>query len=98
MGLGGTAKKLKKVSNMAEDLYAKMNEVISSVQSLEEDLERTTEQVDHLDAEVAQQRALLEAIADEQGIDVETVLADLEDGESAESSADADGAAAADSA
>ena len=77
MGLGGTAKKLQKVASMAEDLYAKMNDVVSQVQALQSDLEATSQQVDDLQTELTEQRALLEALADQQDLDVEAVLADV---------------------
>lgn len=86
MGLGGTAKKLQKVASMAEDLYAKMNDVVSQVQDLQSDLEATSQQVDDLETELTEQRALLEALADQQNVDVEAVLADVavEESESGE--------------
>lgn len=78
MGLGGTAKKLQKITDAAEKLYAKMNEIIGELKELQAEVEDTSEQVDHLERDVAEQRALLEAIAGEEGIDVEAVLADAD--------------------
>ncbi|MFC7133672.1 MULTISPECIES: DUF5798 family protein [Salinibaculum] len=74
MGLGGTAKKLQKVIDAAEQLYSKMNEVIERLTKLERDVEHTSTQVDHLERDVAEQRALVEALAEQQGIDVDDVL------------------------
>jgi len=74
MGLGGTAKKLQKVTNAAEELYTKMNEVIGRLQALETAVERTSEQVDRIEYDVAQQRAVVEAIAEAQGVDVEAAI------------------------
>lgn len=74
MGLGGTAKKLQKVTNAAEELYTKMNEVIGQLQELREEVERTSEQVDRIESDVAEQRAVLEAIAEAQDVDVEAAL------------------------
>ncbi|WP_324757339.1 DUF5798 family protein [Haloarcula sp. GH36] len=73
MGLGSTAKKIQKVADIAEDLYAKVTELKTQLQELRGTVEETNDHVDDLDRELAEQRALLEAIADEQGIDVETV-------------------------
>ncbi|MFC7076030.1 DUF5798 family protein [Haloarcula halophila] len=73
MGLGSTAKKIQKVADIAEDLYAKVTELKTQLQELRGTVEETNDRVDDLDRELAEQRALLEAIADEQGIDVETV-------------------------
>jgi DNA anti-recombination protein RmuC len=74
MGLGGTAKKLQKVMDAAEQLYSRMNEVLERLKSLETDVEHTSTQVDDLEREVAEQRVLLEAIATQQGLDIETIL------------------------
>jgi methyl-accepting chemotaxis protein len=73
MGLGSTAKKIQKVADLAEELYSKVNELKSQLQELRGTVEETNDRVDELDRELAEQRALLEAIADQQGIDVETV-------------------------
>jgi DNA anti-recombination protein RmuC len=75
MALGGTAKKLQKVIDAAEQLYSKMNEVIERVGRVEEDLETTSAQVNHIEHELAEQRALVEALAEQQGIDAEATLA-----------------------
>jgi predicted transcriptional regulator len=74
MGLGGTAKKLQKVMDSAEKLYAKMNEIIGELKALQQEVEDTSEQVDHLERDLAEQRALVEALAEQDGIDVEEVL------------------------
>ncbi|MFB6307814.1 MAG: DUF5798 family protein [Haloarculaceae archaeon] len=76
MGLGGTAKKIQKVADMAEDLYGKLNEQREQLQSLRETVEHTGERVDAIETELAEQRALLRAIADEQGVDTDEVIAD----------------------
>lgn len=76
MGFGDTAKKLQKVTSAAEDLYEKMNQLRGQVQSLREEVATTSEQVDEIEADLAEQRALLEALAENEGIDVETVVAD----------------------
>jgi len=87
MGLGGTAKKLQKVMDAAEQLYSKMNEVISELREVQSDVEATSQQVDRIERELAKQRALLEAVADEHDVDIEEVLADI----SVEERDDADG-------
>ncbi|MFT4880338.1 MAG: DNA anti-recombination protein RmuC [Natronomonas sp.] len=75
MALGGTAKKLQKVIDAAEQLYSKMNEVIERVGRVEDDLETTSAQVDHIERELAEQRTVIEALAERQGVDVEATLA-----------------------
>ncbi|MFC6825583.1 DUF5798 family protein [Halopelagius fulvigenes] len=75
MGLGGTAKKLQKVAEMAEDVYARLNDLRDQIHAMRETVDETKDRVDTLETESAEQRAILEAIAEEQGIDVETVTA-----------------------
>ncbi|WP_458189825.1 DUF5798 family protein [Haladaptatus sp. NG-WS-4] len=79
MGLGSTAKKIQKVADTAEKLYAKLNELREQVLAIRDSLEATDERVQHLETENAKQRALIEALAEEQGIDVETVIDDVDD-------------------
>lgn len=69
MGLGGTAQKLQKVASMAEDVYAKLNEVRQQLVEL-------NETVDSIDRRTVENRALIERLAEQQGIDVESVLAE----------------------
>ncbi|MFC6976007.1 DUF5798 family protein [Halomicroarcula sp. GCM10025709] len=85
MGLGSTAKKIQKVADIAEELYSKVNELKSQLQELRGTVEETNDRVDELDRELAEQRALLEAVAEEQGIDVATVQTDalIDDAEAA---------------
>jgi predicted transcriptional regulator len=77
MGLGGTAKKLQKIAEMAEDVYQRLNEMREELRLTKETVEETKNRVDSLDSEVAEQRALITAIAEEQGIDVESVRASV---------------------
>jgi len=95
MGLGGTAKKLQKVANAAEELYAKMNEVIGQLKELQREVERTSEQVDDMEYDIAEQRAILDALAEAEGVDVESVLAEA-DLPPAPGAEDTEGAPAAD--
>lgn len=102
MALGGTAKKLQKVANAAEDLYGKMNEVIGQLKELREEVEHTSTQVDQLEHDVAKQGAILEALAEAEGMDVEQVVdaadippaPDEESGEAPEAAADGGDASA----
>ncbi len=96
MALGGTAKKLQKVIDAAEQLYSKMNEVIERIGRVEADLETTSEQVDHIEHELAEQRALVEALAERQGVDVEETLAAADLAEAAADEAGSGDGASAD--
>ncbi|AFK19212.1 hypothetical protein E6P09_10560 [Haloferax mediterranei ATCC 33500] len=75
MALGGTAKKLQKVAEMAEDVYKKLNELREQIVEVRETVNETEARVDRLEAENAEQRAILEAIAEEQGVDLDAAIA-----------------------
>jgi chromosome segregation ATPase len=92
MGIGGTAKKLQKVAEMAEDVYARLNELREQLAEMRETAQDTRDRVDRLETENAEQRALLEALAEREGIDVETVTANahIKEAETDESNAAAD--------
>lgn len=74
MGLGGTAKKLQKVANMAEDLYARLNDLREQLDRLRETVEQTNTDVEQIRHEQQVNRALLERMAEQQGIDVNETL------------------------
>lgn len=76
MGLGSTAKTLQTLADRAEQLYEQIVELQQRIVNLEESVDETTDRVRTLEAESEKQTALLEAIAREQGIDVEQLLAD----------------------
>ncbi|ELZ98987.1 hypothetical protein C440_01485 [Haloferax mucosum ATCC BAA-1512] len=75
MALGGTAKKLQKVAEMAEDVYKKLNELREQIVEVRETVTETKARVDRLESENAEQRAILEAIAEDQGIDLDAAVA-----------------------
>lgn len=76
MGLGSTAKKIQTVADRAEQLYKQLVDVRERVMKLEDTAAETGDRVEKLETEQQKQRAVLDAIAAEQGIDVEQVLAD----------------------
>ncbi|MFC7096529.1 DUF5798 family protein [Halobaculum marinum] len=78
MGLGSTAKKLQTVADMAEKLYAKVNEIREQVESMQDSVETTEARVGALERETARQRAVIEALAEQQGVDVDAVVDDLD--------------------
>lgn len=102
MGLGSTAKKIQIVAERAEQVYEQIMELRKRVIGLEEAAETTSERVESLEQESEKQRVLLEAIAEEHGIDVEATLAEAAieevEGEATEGSGDpeADGTPAVD--
>jgi len=83
MGFGSTAKKLKKVADVADDLYTKVTELKTQLQSLQGTVETTNDRVTDIERELAEQRALLEALADQQDIDADSVLGDAADADDA---------------
>jgi DNA repair ATPase RecN len=79
MGFGDTAKKLQKVAEMAEDVYAKLKELREEVNATRETVEETAARTTRLETELAEQRALVAQLLEEQGVDPESV--DLSDAE-----------------
>jgi septal ring factor EnvC (AmiA/AmiB activator) len=96
MGLGSTAKKLQTVADMAEKLYAKVNEIRQEVESVQDSVEETESRVEALERDIAQQRALVEALADAQGVDVDAVLDEVDAAADGGDDSDSDSATAAD--
>lgn len=78
MGLGSTAKKLQQLADIAEKLYAKVNEILDRLADLHERMEETGDRVDRIDRELAEQRAIVEALAEREGVDVDAVLDEVD--------------------
>jgi len=100
MGFGDTAKKIQTLADKAERTYQKINELRNEVQETQETVVDTSERVQQLENEVAEQRAVLDAVAREVGVDLESVsteahITEAERGEedSIDAGADDDGAA-----
>lgn len=77
MGLGGATKKLQKVADMGEELYAKMNEITEQIVEMRETVRDTNERVATLENKLDQQSAIIEALAEKEGIDVDEILTDV---------------------
>ncbi|WP_336339533.1 DUF5798 family protein [Haloarcula brevis] len=77
MGLGSTAKKIQKVADIAEDLYKKVNELKTQLEDLRSTVDETNTRVDGMETELAEQRAIIEALAEERDVDTEAVVADV---------------------
>lgn len=73
---------------MAEDVYGRLAELREQVLATQETVEETSRRIDRLEAEAAEQRALLEAIAEDRGIDLDAVTARAHIGEAEASDAD----------
>ncbi|PSQ21245.1 hypothetical protein BRD04_06790 [Halobacteriales archaeon QS_9_67_17] len=76
VGLSGTAKKLQTLATTAEKLFERLNALRERVEEMNERMNDTHDRVAALEHEIEEQRALVEALAVEQGIDVEAVLAE----------------------
>ncbi|ELY74421.1 DUF5798 family protein [Natrinema pallidum] len=97
MGLGSTAKKIQTLSDRAEAMYKQVKKLQQRITGLEEEMDETHTTVTRMDHQLTEQRALLLAIADEQGLDGEQILADaaIEDAERDGETEPDDGSAAA---
>lgn len=74
MGLGGATKKLQKVADMGDELYSRINELREQILEMRETVQDTNERVNALENKVDQQGAILEALAEEKGLDVDELL------------------------
>jgi DNA anti-recombination protein RmuC len=75
MGLGNTAKKLQTLADTAEKLYSRVTEIREQVRETQATVQETSDRVDRMEAELAEQRAILDELADREGIDVDSVIA-----------------------
>lgn len=76
MGLGSTAKKIQTLADRAEQLYVKLKEVHERVVSVEDTVDDTQARVKELENAVEHQRVVIEALAEDRGIDVDAVVAE----------------------
>ena len=89
MGFGDTAKKIQTLADRAERTYKKISELRDEVDETQETVIDTSERVKTLENEMAEQRAVLDAVAEEVGVDLERVsteahIADAEESAVAE--------------
>jgi septal ring factor EnvC (AmiA/AmiB activator) len=76
MGLGSTAKKVQKLADKAEQLYAQLQDVRERMSGLEESAKNTEQRVERIERELENQHALLVALAEQQGLDPDRVIAE----------------------
>ena len=72
MGLGSTAKKLQQVVDLADDLYAKINDLKADMTAMRQTIDDTEAGVDRIEDRLDEQERLLEAIAEAEGVGGET--------------------------
>jgi uncharacterized coiled-coil DUF342 family protein len=77
MGLGGATKKLQKVADMGDELYSKINELREQIIEMRETVQDTNQRVDALENKLDQQGAILEALAEKEGLNVDELLTEV---------------------
>lgn len=97
MGFGDTAKKIQTLADRAERTYKKISELRDEVDETQETVIDTSERVKTLENEMAEQRAVLDAVAEEVGVDLARVsteahITDAEESAAAEGDAGSDAA------
>lgn len=80
--IGGVGQKVQTVVELAEELYERVNELRARIESVSDTVEDTADRVERLETELAEQRAVVEAIAEDHGVDVDAVVASVEGDES----------------
>lgn len=73
MGLGGTAKKVQRMVDLAEKLHARIMDIKERVEGTQETVDETADRVDAIESELGEQREILEAIAESQGVDLDEI-------------------------
>lgn len=76
MPFGDTAKSIQKVATTAENVYERINEVGDRLIETQEAVAETRTQVERLEAELAEQRAILDALAESEGLDLDSITAE----------------------
>lgn len=76
MGLGSTAQKIQVLAERAEQMYKQVGELRDQIHELRDTVDATGRQVDAMSKRSERQWVVLRALAEEQGIDVDVVLAE----------------------
>ena len=77
MGLGGATRKLQKVADMGEELYSRISELREQILEMRETVTETNRRVTALENKLDGQAAILEALAEKEGIDVDELLTEV---------------------
>ncbi|MDY7083357.1 MAG: DUF5798 family protein [Halobacteria archaeon] len=78
MGLGTTAKRIQQLADLAENLVQQSKELRNRVIGLEESVDETGERVETLETQLEEQRAIIEAMAEQQGVDVDEAVSGVD--------------------
>jgi len=79
MNISQAVKRIQQLADLVEKLIQQSNELRERVIGVEETVDDTNGRLEDLERAVERQSALLEALAEQEGIDVEAVAADVED-------------------
>ncbi|MFC4406217.1 DUF5798 family protein [Haloarchaeobius iranensis] len=102
MGLGSKAKALQTVAERAEQLYAQLMDVRERLARIEDDIDDSSDRVVRIENELEEQRVILDALAEDAGLDIERRIAEAsithaeDGGDAADTDATDDGAVATD--
>jgi uncharacterized coiled-coil DUF342 family protein len=77
MGLGGATTKLQKVADMGDELYSRINELREQILEMRETVTETNRRVTALENKLDGQTAILEALAEKEGIDIDELLTEV---------------------
>jgi TolA-binding protein len=94
MGFGSATKKISKVADMAEEVYKRLNELREQVQEMRETVQSTSDRVERLERTVEGQTVVIEALAEQSGVDVDQVYAEAAIGEAEDPGGADDGSTA----
>jgi septal ring factor EnvC (AmiA/AmiB activator) len=76
MGLGSKAKALQTVADRAEQLYAQLMDVRERLARIEDDIDDSSDRVVRIENELEEQRVILDALAEDAGLDIERRIAE----------------------
>lgn len=79
MGLGDTAKRLKLIAEKAEKVYEQIIALRNQVLEVKETLDETNDRVSAVEGRLERQEAILAAVAEEHDVDVDALVASIED-------------------
>jgi len=71
MGFGSTAKKVQQMVDIAEKLQSRLMDIKDRVEGTQQTVDDTAERVSAIESELGEQRQLLDALAAEQGVEVD---------------------------
>ena len=77
MPLGGVTDKVQKILDTAEELYQRVMELREQMMEVSETVQETDRKVEALENKVDHQSAILEALAEREGVDVDELVTEV---------------------